>query len=70
MEIREALSVKRGKTITDFKMWQKSPVPERENDSELDKMSLTLHYVPHKAGLNLTLRLFTESLPKWDGGNK
>ena len=43
------------KNFKDFKIWQESPVPERGNDNELDKMSLTVHYVPHKAGLNLTL---------------
>ena len=32
------------KNFKDLKIWQKSPVPERGNDNELDKMSLTIHY--------------------------
>jgi len=27
-----------------FKLWQRSPVPERGNDNEFGKMSLTFHY--------------------------
>ena len=32
------------KNFKDLKIWQKSLVPERGNDSELDKMFLTVHY--------------------------
>jgi len=37
---REAL--KNEMRATGFMIWQKSPVPERGNDGELDKMSLTV----------------------------